>query len=147
MRHAIIAIEDSRYYPRCALDVHGTIRALTTTLSGAGTQCGSDIAQQFVKNACILTAPNTAQVAACSAETAARKLRELRIAANVMHEMSKNELLAAYLNAAYYENNSYGIQVASRFYFSTSASKLTLPEAAMLAGPARAGKRRPSARE
>ncbi len=56
MRDAIIAIEDERYYHHGALDLHGTIRALATTLSGAGTQGGSDIAQQYVKNACILAA-------------------------------------------------------------------------------------------
>ena len=61
-------------------------------------------------------------------------MRELRIAANIMRRMNKHQLLAAYLKAVYFENESYGIQVASRFYFSTSASRLTLPEAAMLAG-------------
>lgn len=134
MRDAIIAIEDSRFYQHGALDLHGTIRALATTLSGAATQGGSDIAQQYVKNACILTATSAAQAAQCQAATVARKVRELRVAANVMRHMTRHQLLAAYLNAAYFENQVYGIQVASRFYFSTSASTLTLPEAAMLAG-------------
>ena len=58
MRNAIIAIEDERFYQHGALDLRGTIRALTTTLSGADTQGGSDIAQQYVKNACILAAQN-----------------------------------------------------------------------------------------
>jgi membrane peptidoglycan carboxypeptidase len=134
MRHAILAIEDSRFYEHGALDFHGTIRALAMTLAGSQTQGGSDIAQQYVKNACILTASNKAQIAACTAETVMRKLHELRVAANLIHEMSKNQLLAAYLNAAYFENHAYGIQVASRFYFSVSANRLNLDQAAMLAG-------------
>ena len=134
MSEAIVAIEDSRYYHHGALDFHGTIRALATTISGAGTQGGSDIAQQYVKNACTLSATSLVQAAECSAETVARKVRELRVAANIVHEMSRHQLLAAYLNAAYFENHAYGIQVASRFYFSTSASKLSLPQAATLAG-------------
>ncbi len=134
MRSAIVAIEDSRFFQHGALDPRGTIRALATTLSGAGTQGGSDLAQQYVKNACILTATTLAQSEACTAETVARKLRELRIAANVMQEMTRPQLLAAYLNAAYFENQAYGIQVASQFYFSTTAARLTLTQAALLAG-------------
>ncbi|MDR2986615.1 MAG: transglycosylase domain-containing protein, partial [Nocardiopsaceae bacterium] len=71
MRNAIIAIEDERFYEHGALDLHGTIRALTTTLTGSGTQGGSDIAQQYVKNACILAARNPDQTAKCSAVTVA----------------------------------------------------------------------------
>ena len=134
MRDAIVAIEDSRFYLHGALDIRGTVRALFTTASGAGTQGGSDLAQQYVKNACILTASTLRLAAACAAETVARKVRELRIAADVLHEMTRPQLLAAYLNAAYFENQSYGIEVASQFYFSTSASDLSLSQAAMLAG-------------
>ena len=134
MRDAIVAIEDSRFFTHGALDPHGTLRALATTLSGAGTQGGSDLAQQYVKNACILTATTLAQSEACSAETVTRKLRELRIAANVMHRMTRPQLLAAYLNAAYFANDVVGVQVAAQFYFSTSAAHLTLTQAALLAG-------------
>ncbi len=134
MRHAIIAIEDERFYQHGALDVRGTIRALTTTLSGSGTQGGSDIAQQYVKNACILAAQSPRQAARCSAVTVARKLTELRVAANVMRRMTRHQLLAAYLNAAYFNNQAYGVQVAAQFYFSTPAKSLTLTQAAMLAG-------------
>ncbi len=134
MRHAIIAIEDERFYQHGALDLRGTIRALTTTLSGSGTQGGSDIAQQYVKNACILAARTSNQAAACIAVTVARKLTELRVAANVMRRMTRHQLLAAYLNAAYFYNQVYGVQVAAQFYFSTPARSLTLAEAAVLAG-------------
>jgi membrane peptidoglycan carboxypeptidase len=134
MRDAIIAIEDERFYQHGAFDLRGTIRALTTTLSGAGTQGGSDIAQQYVKNACILAAQTTREAAECSAVTIARKLTELRVAANVMRRMTRHQLLAAYLNAAYFYNQVYGVQVAARFYFSVPAWSLTLIQAATLAG-------------
>jgi membrane peptidoglycan carboxypeptidase len=134
MRHAIVAIEDARFYTHGAFDLHGTVRALISTLSGSQVQGGSTLAQQYVKNACILMATNAARAAECAAETVARKVRELRIAANVLQHMTREQLLAAYLNAAYFENHAYGIQVASKFYFSTSASNLNLTQAAMLAG-------------
>jgi membrane peptidoglycan carboxypeptidase len=134
MRNAIVAIEDERYYHHGALDLRGTIRALATTLSGAGTQGGSDIAQQYVKNACVLASQTPSQAARCTAETVARKLTELRVAANVMREMNRHQLLAAYLNAVYFDHEAYGVQVAAEFYFSTPARSLTLVQAAMLAG-------------
>ncbi len=56
------------------------------------------------------------------------------MAAIVEHQLTKRQLLTAYLNAAYYENGAYGIQVAAQRYFHRTAKKLTLPEAALLAG-------------
>ena len=56
------------------------------------------------------------------------------MAAIVEHEMTRNQLLAAYLNAAYFENQSVGIEVAAERYFHTTAAHLTLTQSAMLAG-------------
>jgi len=135
MRNAIVAIEDSRYYEHGAFDLRGTLRALANDLSSsANTQGGSTLAQEYVKNALILTATSKQQQNEASEDTVARKIRELRMAAVVEHEMTKQELLAAYLNAAYYDHSAYGIQVAAERYFSTSAADLTLPQAALLAG-------------
>ncbi len=134
MRRAIVAIEDARFWQHGALDLHGTLRAISLDLSGQPVQGGSDLAQQYVKNACILTAKNHYQQNLCYSDTLARKITELRIASTVEHEMSKEELLTSYLNAAYFANQAYGIQVASQEYFSTAAKNLTLPEAATLAG-------------
>jgi membrane peptidoglycan carboxypeptidase len=134
MRNAIIAIEDSRFYLHGAFDLRGTIRALVNNLSGSSTQGGSTLAQEYVKNALILTATSKQQQDAASEDTVTRKLRELRMAAVVEHEMTKDQLLDAYLNAAFFDNNAYGIQVAAERYFSTSALHLTLPQAALLAG-------------
>jgi membrane peptidoglycan carboxypeptidase len=134
MRNAIVAIEDSRFWLHGAFDLRGTVRALANDLSGGNTQGGSTLAQQYVKNALILTATTKAQQEAAAADTTSRKVRELRIAADVEHQLTKQQLLAAYLNVAFFNNNAYGIQVAAERYFSTSAAQLTLPQAAMLAG-------------
>jgi membrane peptidoglycan carboxypeptidase len=134
MRNAIIAIEDNTYYQTGAFDLRGTLRALATDVGGGSTQGGSTIAQEYVKNALILTASNAQEQQAASAQTVERKIRELRMAAEVEHEMTKNQLLAAYLNAAYFENHAVGIEVAAETYFSTTAANLTLTESALLAG-------------
>jgi membrane peptidoglycan carboxypeptidase len=134
MRNAIVAIEDYRFWQHGAFDLHGTLRALYSTLSGGQVQGGSDLAQQYVKNACILTAQTQAAAQVCTAFTPARKIRELRIAANVERSMTKPQLLVAYLNVTYFDHQAYGIKVASEYYFSRPPSKLTLPQAALLAG-------------
>jgi membrane peptidoglycan carboxypeptidase len=134
MRNAIVAIEDSRFYLHGAMDPRGTLRAIVNDANNQAVQGGSTLAQQYVKNALILTAPNEKAQQAAIAESTTRKIRELRIAANIEHEMTKHQLLAAYLNVAYFENNAYGIQVAAERYFQTDAAHLTLAQSAMLAG-------------
>jgi membrane peptidoglycan carboxypeptidase len=134
MREAIIAIEDSRYYQHGALDFKGTLRAIINDAEHHPTQGGSSIAQQYVKNALVLTATNAKEKTAATAFSQSRKIRELRIAIQVEHEMSKNQLLAAYLNAISFNNQAVGIQVAAERYFHTTAKRLSLPQAAMLAG-------------
>ena len=134
MRQAIVAIEDSRYYQHGALDVRGTLRAIATDLTGGQVQGGSTLAQQYVKNALLLTAADSAEEHAAVADDAARKVRELRMAVDVEHEMSPDQLLAAYLNVAYFENEAYGVQVAAELYFRTTAAHLSLTQSALLAG-------------
>jgi membrane peptidoglycan carboxypeptidase len=134
MRNAVVAIEDYRFWQHGAFDLHGTLRALTATFSGGNVQGGSDIAQQYVKNACVLTAMTAAAQLDCSAHSVLRKLRELRIAVDVMHQMTRPQLLVAYLNAAFFGNQAYGIKVASEVYFQVPPSQLTLTQAALLAG-------------
>jgi len=134
MRAAIVAIEDARYYHHGAIDLQGTVRAVVTDLTGGQVQGGSTIAQQYVKNALLLTAADSAEQRAAVADNLARKIRELRIAADVEHDLTPDQLLAAYLNAAYFDNEAYGIQVAAQRYFGTTAAKLSLSQSALLAG-------------
>jgi membrane peptidoglycan carboxypeptidase len=134
MRNAVIAIEDSRYYQHGAIDFKGTLRALVNDLQHKPVQGGSTIAQQYVKNVLVLSATDSAQQENAISETLSRKLHELRLAIAVEHQMSRNQILAGYLNDAYFDNNAVGIQVAADTYFHTTAAQLTLPQAALLAG-------------
>jgi membrane peptidoglycan carboxypeptidase len=135
MRKAIVAIEDSRFYEHGAIDIKGTVRAFVNDLEHHPIQGGSTLAQQYVKNVLILSSADPRKEAASAAgDTISRKIRELRMAVEVEHQMSKDQLLAGYLNVAYFGNQSYGIQVAAQHYFDIPASELTLPEAALLAG-------------
>jgi membrane peptidoglycan carboxypeptidase len=135
MRQAIVAIEDARFYQHGAIDFKGTLRAVINNLENTTVQGGSTLAQQYVKNVLYLSSPNPqAAFEGATRETIARKIRELRMAARVEHQMSKNAILAAYLNVAYFGSSAYGVEVAAERYFSTDASKLTLPQAALLAG-------------
>jgi membrane peptidoglycan carboxypeptidase len=63
-----------------------------------------------------------------------RKIRELRYAIAMEKKFTKDEILVRYLNIAYYGAGAYGVEAAAKHYFSTKASKLTLAQAAMLAG-------------
>jgi membrane peptidoglycan carboxypeptidase len=135
MREAIVAIEDSRYYRHGALDFKGTVRAIVNNLQHKPVQGGSTLAQQYVKNVLILSSPNPQKEALSAAsETMGRKIRELRMAVEVEHKMTKNQLLAGYLNAAPFGGEIYGVEVASEYYFHTHAADLTLAQAALLAG-------------
>jgi membrane peptidoglycan carboxypeptidase len=134
MDKAIIAIEDARFYDHGAFDIRGTVRALVNDVQNKDVQGGSTLAQQYVKNALILTAKTEEEQREADAPTPTRKIRELRMAAIVAREMTKNQLLAAYLNVAYFENGARGIEVAAERYFGTSARKLTLTQSALLAG-------------
>jgi membrane peptidoglycan carboxypeptidase len=135
MRDAIVSIEDAPFWTQGALDPRGTIRALVSTGGGGQLQGASTIAQQYVKNVKELQAGNnrTAYDEAMAPDLQ-RKIQQLRLAADVEHELTPQQLLASYLNVAYFDNHAYGIQVASQVYFSKNASQLTLPEAALLAG-------------
>ncbi len=138
MRQAQLAIEDHRFYEHGALDVKGTLRALVRNTANDGiTQGGSSLTQQYVK---------MVQIEACQAKgdaectkevqapTVERKVRELRYAIALEKRLTKDQILERYLNIAYYGEGAYGVEAAARHYFSTSASKLKLAQAALLAG-------------
>ncbi|HZJ05464.1 MAG TPA: transglycosylase domain-containing protein, partial [Nocardioidaceae bacterium] len=135
MRKAIIAIEDYRFYEHGALDLKGTLRAFVTNQASDGVvQGGSSITQQMVKLTLINQAKTAEEQAAATADTYERKLNELRYAIAFEEKYDKDWILERYLNIAYYGDGAYGIQAASRHYFSKPASELGLKEAALLAG-------------
>ncbi len=137
MVNALVAIEDSRYWQHGAIDLRGTIRAAVNDLQHQPVQGGSTIAQQYVKNVLLLRAEmadNSQGVTAAAADNLSRKLNELRMAVAAEHQQSKQQIVDGYLNDAYFDNNAYGIEAAAETYFGTSASKLTVTQAATLAG-------------
>ena len=134
MKDAIVAIEDSRFYSHRGFDVRGTLRAFVSNLAGSAVQGGSTLTQQYVKNILVASAKTDAEVAEATARTPARKLRELRYALSLEQIMTKDEILAGYLNIAYFGAGAYGVEAASRRYFSKSAAELNLAEASLLAG-------------
>jgi membrane peptidoglycan carboxypeptidase len=135
MLKAIVAIEDDRFYEHGALDLKGTLRALLRNQSSGGVQQGgSSITQQYVKLSLINKARTPEEVKEATAETYERKIAELRYAIAVEKELSKSEILNRYLNLAFFGDRSYGVDAAAQHYFGVHASKLTLPQAAMLAG-------------
>ncbi|MGI3783547.1 MAG: transglycosylase domain-containing protein, partial [Janthinobacterium lividum] len=138
MRTAIVSIEDHRFYEHGPLDAQGTLRAFVKNFFAGGvTQGGSTLTQQYVKqvqvNAAALSGDATA-VQAATDSSYQRKLRELRYAVSVENTMTKDQILERYLNIAYFGDGAYGIEAASEHYFGTTAKKLTLPQAALLAG-------------
>ena len=134
MPHAIVAIEDIRYYQHGGIDLKGTLRALVHNSSGGNTQGGSSIAQQYIKNDLLLEAgTDKAKQQAAIADTFSRKLTELKYAIAVEKTLSKDQILERYLNLVYFGAGAYGVEAAAERYFSTTAAKLTVPQAALLA--------------
>jgi penicillin-binding protein 1A len=124
MKHAIVAVEDKRFYEHHGVDVRGMARALWADISHHGTvQGGSTITQQFVKRTYLT-----------SQKTIARKLVEAALAWQLEQHWSKDKILTAYLNTVYFGNRGYGVEQASRIYFHHRAKTMTPAEAALLAG-------------
>ncbi|MBP2352388.1 membrane peptidoglycan carboxypeptidase [Kribbella aluminosa] len=135
MRKALVAIEDSRFYEHGALDLKGTLRAMIRNQTGGEVQQGgSSITQQYVKMSLVEKARTAAEQAKATEVSYERKITELRYAIAVESEYSKDEILERYLNLANFGAGTYGVQTAAQHYFRTTADKLTLPQAALLAG-------------
>src|SRR3954447_3136043 len=138
MQKAIIAVEDVRFYEHHGVDVKGALRALFHNgSSGSVQQGGSTLTQQYVKNVLIENAQargDTQAAAEAHAGTLARKVKEARYALALERKYSKAQILEGYLNIAYFGDGAYGVGTAARHYFGEPVSKLTLAQAAMLAG-------------
>ena len=134
MQKAVIDIEDQRFYQHAGIDVRGTLRALISTGSGTQVQGGSTITQQYVKQILLAAAQTPEEQQAAIAPSLGRKLREARYAIGLENRLSKQEILNGYLNIAYFGSGAYGVEAAARKYFSSHADKLTITQAATLAG-------------
>jgi penicillin-binding protein 1A len=125
LRDAVLAAEDERFYQHHGIDDRGILRALLANLiEGQTVQGGSTITQQLVRNAY----PDLRD------RSLIRKVKEASLAAQLEERMSKDEILAAYLNRVYFGAGYYGVEAASRGYFGKHVSDLSLAQAATLAG-------------
>ncbi|MFO1060431.1 MAG: penicillin-binding protein 1A [Dongiaceae bacterium] len=128
---AVIATEDRRFYDHFGLDPIGILRAIVVNLrTGHLVQGGSTITQQLAKN--IFLTPE---------RTVRRKGQEVLLALWLEWTFSKDQILELYLNRVYLGAGTYGVEAASRKYFGKPAARLTVFEAATLAGMLKAPSR------
>jgi penicillin-binding protein 1A len=124
---AVVAVEDRRFYEHGGIDLRSVARAAWHDLTDHRLQGGSTITQQLARR--LYLSPG---------RTLKRKVQEATLAEWLELRLTKNQILARYLNTAYFGNGAYGADSAALRYFSKSAEQLSLNEAAMLAGLIRA---------
>ena len=137
---AAVAGEDERFFTHGGVDVQSVIRTALGNISAGGIEGGSStLSMQLVKQIYVqeaLEKPTEEERDAAYAEATApefdRKLKEMKLAIGLEKKYTKKEILTAYLNIAFFGDNTYGIEAAAQRYFSVSASQLTLPQAASL---------------
>ncbi|MGW1063822.1 transglycosylase domain-containing protein [Streptomyces aureus] len=123
MRWAVMSAENKTFESDSGVDPMGIARAFVNMAKGGQTQGGSTITQQYVKNAMLED----------QSQTVSRKLRELFVSIKVGAKVPKEDIMAGYLNSAYYGRNAYGIQAAAHAYFNKDATRLTPSQCAFLA--------------
>ena len=137
IKNAVIAIEDTRFYEHSGVDTQGVLRALTSNLTRGDRQGASTLTQQYVTNIvneALISTGREEQVILSGQKNMGDKLREMRLAMALEKKFTKDQILEGYLNIVFFNRNAYGIEAASQYFFSVPASKLTLPQAALLAG-------------
>ena len=121
---AFVAIEDRRFYEHTGFDPVGIARAIMVGVgAGRATQGASTITQQLARNL-YLTSDRTVE----------RKAREVLLAVQMEQTYSKRQILSLYLSRVYFGSGAYGLEAASQRYFNKSAARLSVMEAATLAG-------------
>ncbi|WP_435201411.1 transglycosylase domain-containing protein [Janibacter sp. GS2] len=122
VQRAFLAAEDRSFYENRGISPKGIFRAVSGAVRGADRGGGSTITQQYVKNY-FLTQD----------QTLSRKAREILISVKIDGELSKDEILANYLNTIYFGRGADGIQTASQAYFGKDVEQLDASEGAVLA--------------
>lgn len=124
LRQAILAAEDERFYEHGGIDAIGVLRAVFSNVVSRGMREGaSTITMQVARNF-FLTSERTFR----------RKLNEALLALKIEHTLSKDEILELYLNQIYLGQRAYGFASAAQIYFGKPLAKISIAEAAMLAG-------------
>src|SRR5215831_18713341 len=128
LQRAIVAVEDRRFFLHPGIDPIGVVRAVIRDVrSGERREGGSTLTQQLART---LFLSNT--------RTYVRKAKESMIALLIETELSKHQILELYLNRIYLSAGVYGVEAMSELLYRKPASRLTLPEAALIAGLIRA---------
>ena len=123
-RDALVASEDKNFYDHGGVSVLSTLRAVYGyAFSGGGEFGGSTLTQQLAKMTLL-----------SSERGFLRQYQAFSVALAIEQRYTKDEILMMYLNAAYFGNNSFGIEQAARNYFNKAPADLTLAESAMLIG-------------
>jgi len=128
MKEATVAIEDKDFYHHGGISVSGIVRAGVSNLQGDSTQGGSTLTQQLVKQVFFASEAGDRGLSGIP-----RKIKEMILAIEVERMYNKDEILTLYLNESPYGGRRNGVESAAETYFGTSAKKLTLAQAALLA--------------
>lgn len=128
LKHAVVSIEDRRFYKHHGIDPIRIAGAATANIFGRsdGMQGGSTLTQQLVKLSVFSTA--------ASDRTFKRKAQEAWLALNVERHFSKNQIIDFYINKVYMGNGVYGMQTAAQYYYGKDLDQLSLSQLALLAG-------------
>ncbi len=125
VKNATVAIEDDQFYSHFGIDLKAILRAAWVNFTDGdllGGQGGSTITQQVIKNSVLQRE-----------KTLSRKVKEAILSIKIERVLSKDQILEIYLNESPYGGTIYGVEEAARAFFNTSASNLTIAEAAYLA--------------
>ncbi|HEV2782490.1 MAG TPA: penicillin-binding protein [Actinophytocola sp.] len=140
LKAALISIEDRRFYEHNGVDWRGTMRAAVSNQTSGDVQGASTLTQQYVKNYLINVVyrgdepEKKLEQKRAREQTITRKLKEARIAIQLEQKMTKDEILTGYLNIVEFAYQVYGVGAAAHSYFHTTPDKLTVAQAALLAG-------------
>ena len=122
--NAVLAAEDDRFFQHSGIDYPGLIRAIVRHLaSGDRAEGGGTITMQLTRG--IFLSPE---------KTYRRKLLEIFLALRIEQELTKQEILALYVNKMFLGQRAYGVGAAAEVYFGKTVDQLTLPEIALIAG-------------
>ena len=123
MKHAVLAIEDARFFEHHGVDYKGMLRAALANLGQAKSQGASTITMQVARNVFL------------SAEKSyTRKIYEVLLTFKLEHLLSKEQILEIYMNQIFLGQRAYGFSAAAQIYFGKPLKDISIAEAAMLAG-------------
>jgi len=127
LQHAVVAVEDERFYEHAGVDTVGIARALFIDITTGTTKEGaSTITQQFIRNTILVDERYDI--------TVTRKIREMYLAYQFEQRHTKDEVLSNYLNTVYFGDGAYGAEAAALTYFGKHSTELSVAQSALLAG-------------